>query len=66
MDIQHTKAILLLETLNQEIDSIMRNAIGENREQLTNHEVKYLTKMTDHIVQQIKPKMQIPTYEYSK
>lgn len=62
MDKQHAKALELLETLNQEIDSIMRTAIGENRKQLTNHEVKYLTKMTDHIVQQIKPPIQIPTY----
>lgn len=50
----NSQSILLLETLNQEVDSIIKNMIDEEREHLTNIEVKHLIKMADHIVMKIK------------
>ena len=50
----NSQSILLLETLNQEVDSIIKNMIDEEREHLTNIEVRHLIKMADHIVMKIK------------
>ena len=50
----NSQSILLLETLNQEVESIIKNMIDEEREHLTNIEVRHLIKMADHIVMKIK------------
>lgn len=61
---QHVKAISMLETLNEELDSIIKNAFYEEREHLTNLEIKHLTKMTDYTVMKIKQQTKIESYEY--
>jgi DNA polymerase III delta prime subunit len=61
---QHVKAISMLEALNEELDSIIKNAFYEERKHLTNLEINHLTKMTDYTVMKIKQQIKIETYEY--
>jgi hypothetical protein len=59
-----SKAILLLETLNQELDSIIKNMFDEERKHLTDLEVKHLIKMTDYVVMKIKQQRKVASYEH--
>jgi len=59
-----SKAILLLETLNQELDSIIKNMFDEERKHLTDLEVKHLIKMTDYVVMKIKQQRKVVSYEH--
>lgn len=61
---QHVKAISMLEALNEELDSIIKNVFYEEREYLTNLEINHLTKMTDYTVMKIKQQTKIESYEY--
>lgn len=61
---QHVKAISILEALNEELDSIIKNAFYEERKHLTNLEINHLTKMTDYTVMKIKQQVKIEPYEY--
>lgn len=51
---QHIQSISLLETLNQELDSIIKNMFDEERKHLTDLEIKHLIKMTYYAVMKIK------------
>lgn len=57
-----SKAIILLETLNQELDSIIKNMFDEKRKHFTDLEVKHLIKMTDHVVMKIKQQTKVMSY----
>ena len=59
-----SKVILLLETLNQELDSIIKNMFDEKRKHLTDLEVKHLIKMTDYVVMKIKQQRKVVSYEH--
>ena len=59
-----SRAISLLETLNQELDSIIKNMFYEERKHLTDLEVKHLIKMTDYVVMKIKQQTKEVSYEH--
>lgn len=61
---RHVKAITLLETLNLELDSIIRNAFDEEREYLSDIEIGHLVKMTDYTVMKINQQVKVPAYQY--
>jgi len=64
MNSQHIKSISLLETLNQELNSIMKNMFDEERAHLTDLEIKHLVKMTDYVVMKIKQQTKVTSYQY--
>jgi hypothetical protein len=64
MNSQHVKSISLLETLNQELNSIMKDMFDEERKQLTDLEIKHLIKMTDYVVMKIKQQTKVTSYQY--
>ena len=64
MNSQHIKSISLLETLNQELNSIMKNMFDEERTHLTDLEIKHLVKMTDYVVMKIKQQTKVTSYQY--
>lgn len=59
-----SRAILLLETLNKELDSIIEHMFSEGRKQFTDLEVEHLIKMTDYVVMKIKKQTKVAPYEY--
>lgn len=63
MSNQHTKAITLLETLNRELGSVIKNAFHENRQYLLGTEIEHLVKMTDYTVFKIKQQVKVPHYQ---
>lgn len=58
--------IHLLDTLNQELDSIMKYMFNEKRKQLTYFEIEHMIKMTEHVVIKIKKQTKTVPYEYTE